>query len=373
MALSRDADYSMYLYTCNRCRSCAVEPSADRRSICPSYERMGFFAYSGGGKAYVAQGLLEGKIKPSQEAAEIAMSCLSCGACAEACPPGFDIMSFIRDLRHHLVQKGCFANDAHREVIGRLREAGNPWGKPFPASELPAYHGQEVLIWRGCRERIHPAVLNSVTRVLDAASVSYGVVAGEVCCGAPFLELGDKDGFLEHAEKTLELLENAGAERVVVLCPHCAYAMTVDYMEVGVPESEPVTLPSFLAELIAEGRIELDTSRPSVVTCHDPCRLGRVLEDINPPREVLSAMNIEVREMDRNGAWTYCCGAGGWQSETASEVSTHATQERIGEARLTGASAIVTSCSYCADRLSRGKADMPVSHLADEVARRLTK
>ncbi len=373
MALSRDADYAMYMYTCNRCRSCVVEPSEARLSVCPSYAARGFFAYSGGGKGYAAQGILEGKVKPSEEVARVAMDCLSCGACAQACPPGFDIMNFIRDLRHHLVQKGHFANDAHQKAIERLRSSGNPWGKDFPPSEVPVYEGQEVLIWQGCNERIRPGVLKAVTEILDAASINYGAMTSESCCGAPFLELGDKDGFVEQAEKTLDVLEKSGASRVLVLCPHCAYAITVDYMEVGVPEAELVTLPFFLSELINDGRIELDKSRPSTVTYHDPCRLGRVLEDIEPAREVLASIGFEVTEMDRHGVWTHCCGAGGWQAESAPEVSAYATRERAREALSTGASVMVTSCSYCVDHLGRAQGSLPVSHLADEVARRVIK
>ena len=117
MPLDRDADYLSYLYTCNRCRSCAVDATPEMRPVCPSYAHFGYFAYSGGGKGYVAQGLLEGKTRPSAEAAEVAMNCLLCGACASMCPPGFDTLSFIRDLRDLLVRKGHTVNDKHRALL----------------------------------------------------------------------------------------------------------------------------------------------------------------------------------------------------------------------------------------------------------------
>jgi len=371
MALSADADYTMYLYTCNRCRSCAVEPSSERLSICPSYARMGFFAYSGGGKGYVAQGILEGKVKPTEETAKVAMECLSCGACAQACPPGFDIMSFIRDLRHHLVERDIYANDAHRELVERLRNTGSPWEGTKDRVGLPVYEGQDLLIWAGCRERAKPGVLNSVTAILDAASVSYGVLDKETCCGSPFLDLGDKDGFEKQAEKTLGLLEKASAERTLVLCPHCAAAMEVDYLEVGLPETELVNLPSFLAELVGEDKLELKEGEGAPVTYHDPCRLGRWIEDSDSAREVLSAMNVEVREMERRGEWTHCCGAGGVLAAVAPETSDYASRERAGEARRTGAEKVITSCSYCVSRLNEEKGAPRTMHLADLVAKRL--
>ena len=120
MTLERDADYSFYLYTCNRCRSCAVVPTLEMKPLCPAHAHFGYFTYSGGGKGYIAQGILEGKIKPSPEAAEVAMNCLLCGACAKMCPPGFDTMAFIRDLRDYIASRGVYINDEHKQMLSTV-------------------------------------------------------------------------------------------------------------------------------------------------------------------------------------------------------------------------------------------------------------
>jgi Fe-S oxidoreductase len=374
MSLSRDNDYAMYLYTCNRCRTCAVEPSPEHRSICPAYRRFGFFAYSGGGKGYVAQGILEGKVKPSLAAQEVAMQCLMCGACAAACPPGFDINNFIRDLRDHLVSAGFYANDAHRRFLQNLREKGNPWGKVLPIPDLPAFTGkQELLVWLGCEERRMPRLMPSVVKILAGAGLSWGVLPDEPCCGGPLLDLGDRGAFVTAAERVLAKLESAASARLLVLCPHCAAAMGADYVEVGDVPAELVTLPGLLAELLREDRLKL-TGRPSqTVTYHDPCRLARWLSEVEAPREVLAAVpGLELREMERKGEWTWCCGAGGIMSAIVPDLSAFAARERTAEARATGAERMVTACSYCVRMLARaaGKRGQ-VTHLADLVAERL--
>ena len=377
MPLTRDADYAMYLYTCNRCRSCAVEPSAEKRSICPSCDYGGFFAYSGGGKGYVAQGILEKKIKPSQEIAELAMTCLSCGACAAACPPGFDINAFIRDLRDHLVGAGFYANPEHKKLIENLRTSGNPWGKKAAASQLPKFSGgEEILVFRGCRERISKELMPAMTTILSAAGMSFGGLEDEPCCGAPFLELGAKADFERAIEKTLEMINRSGAERVLFLCPHCAAALAVDGLEIGDLEPEPVTGPQLIAELVMEERLKLrpepDDSAP--VTFHDPCRLARWLEDLESSREVIRAMGLNLVEMDRRGNWTYCCGSGAWLSQVAPGLGDFAARERIREARESKAGRLLTACSYCVGHLSRraGK-KLEVRHLAELVAARILK
>jgi len=377
MPLSRDNDYAMYLYTCNRCRCCTSEPSDRQEPICPSYDLFGFFAYSGGGKGYVAQGIIESAIRPSQDIAEIAMKCLVCGACQAACPPGFDINAFIRDLRDHLVGEGYFVNEAHKAILDNMERRGNPWGRRPVRREAPEFDSdKELLVWLGCRERFHGRVFSQTGSILDLAGVSWGVLPDEPCCGAPCLDLGRKEGYLESAESVLRAVEDSGAQRMLILCPHCASTMMADYvMEAGDLSAEPVTLPALLSELIAEGRIDVSAGDDMSVTFHDPCRLARWLEETEAPRDVIGAMKgIELREMQRSGKWGWCCGAGGFSEKIAPDLSSHAARQRTAEARSTGADAIITGCSYCTAMLAKhSRAGQKVMHLAELVAGRMKK
>jgi Fe-S oxidoreductase len=176
-------------------------------------------------------------------------------------------------------------------------------------------------------------------------------------------------------ERVLEAIDVSGAERILVLCPHCAASLGADYVEVGDLTAEPVSLPSFLAELVAEGRLEFGSGPDVTVTYHDPCRLARWLDEVDPARAVLGAMpGVELVEMERNGEWGWCCGAGGWASEIVPELASFTAGERIEEARRTGADQIVTGCSYCTRMLARksGK-KQPVRHVVEVAAGRLKK
>jgi len=375
MPLDREADYLSYLYTCNRCRSCAVDATPEMRPVRPAYARFGYFAYSGGGKAYVAQGILEGKTRPSAEAAEVAMNCLLCGACAAMCPPGFDTLAFIRDLRDLLVRKGHALNEPHRQLLERAR-AGAPWGAPRPLKGLPVYAGgEEVLVFLGCRERARPGVLGALRQILAAAGVTWGVLEDEPCCGAPLRDLGDAKAFARRAEETIARLNGTGAERILVPCPHCASALANDFLEVGDLEPEVVTLPRFLAEVVGEGRLALSESRAMKITFHDPCRLSRYLGETGEARRVLAAVpGMELVEMERSGKGTWCCGSGAWAQQIVPGLSDFAADARREEARATGAALLVTACSYCTDRLGKNARGKPaVIHLADLVAGRVKK
>ena len=115
------------------------------------------------------------------------------------------------------------------------------------------------------------------------------------------------------------------------------------------------------------------------VTYHDPCHLGRRGEPgipwkgeykrlephifapvpekpimigihgcYDPPREVLEAIpGVELVEMERTREFSWCCGAGGGAFEAFEDFVAFSSNERLEEARSTGAQALVTACPWC--------------------------
>jgi Fe-S oxidoreductase len=79
---------------------------------------------------------------------------------------------------------------------------------------------------------------------------------------------------------------------------------------------------------------------------------------IAAPRDVLSSVpGIELREMERSGRNTFCCGAGGgrmWMEETR---GTRINAERTRQALATGAETVATSCPFCMVMMRDGLAD----------------
>ena len=380
MPLSHDADYATYLYTCNRCRACTTVRDRPELPVCPSFHHQGFFAYSGGGKGYTAQGVLEGKVAPTLEAAQVAMHCTLCHACATMCPPGFETTHFIRDLRAWFVHHGVYANPAHFRILENMRRLGNPAGKSarrLSTQELglsTQTQGAEAILFLGCHFGLGRNSLNSVKRIIAAAGARVAVLEDEPCCGNPALELGDAELFAQLAEKNVERLNATGVGRVITLCPHCTSTLVNDYQEAGELQPEVLHLSEWIAELLEKDRIGLAEAEPEFeVSLHDPCHLTRYLERGEVLRQVLEQVpGLKLREMKRSGESAYCCGGGSFAFEVAPELWRFASRERIQEALASGARALVTACPYCQASLSRaGGKRLEVIPLADLIANRL--
>ena len=167
------------------------------------------------------RGLLAGAETPAGTAAEVEQGeawvretdlfqCLSCGACEQACPVGIEhVGAKILDMRRGLVSEGRTHSAKLTQLFTTMERAPhNPWGVPHEtrrkfveAEDFPIFDGsQEWLFWLGCGNGYDPHgqdVARAMKKVLDAAGVSWGVLARETCCGEPARRAGNEYLYLE--------------------------------------------------------------------------------------------------------------------------------------------------------------------------------
>jgi Fe-S oxidoreductase len=68
----------------------------------------------------------------------------------------------------------------------------------------------------------------------------------------------------------------------------------------------------------------------------------------DPPRNIVQSIpGIKLVEMERIREYSWCCGAGGGVLEAYPDFALWTANERIEEAKSTGAEAIVTACPWC--------------------------
>lgn len=310
--------------------------------------------------------------------ADALYACLTCRACEVQCPRGVDIVDAMLGLR-----EAAFAED---RAPGRLEgalwsvyEEDNPWERPASErgdwlDEVPddvdvQVGGEaDVLYYVGCVPAYDPALQGvpvAMVQLMDATGVDFAVLGDdEVCCGDVVKQTGEPDFFAEIAESNSAQFGDTGATTVVTSSPHCAETFLADYDL----DAEVVHYTAFLADLVEDGRLpsgDLDRT----VTYHDPCYLARGMDVVDAPRRLLSAIGVELVEMDESGVNTLCCGGGGGNMWQETELEERFADRRATQAGDTGAEELLTACPYCvqnlADGVTKTGVDVPVRDLTE--------
>lgn len=144
-------------------------------------------------------------------------------------------------------------------------------------------------------------------------------------------------------------------------------AMTVPF----VMESSVLTMLRY----IKEGRIKVDKTRNTTpVTFHDSCNNARSCGLFEEPRELLSLVVTDFREMYPNRSENYCCTGGGGAMSMSEYTPRrlHSAKVKADQLKATGAKVVVTSCHNCVDGLTdcirHYKLGMEVTQLVNLVA-----
>jgi Fe-S oxidoreductase len=254
------------------------------------------------------------------------------------------------------------------------------------AKQFPLFDGsQEWLFWLGCGLSFDPhgqMVASAMKQILDAAGVSWGVLARETCCGEPARRAGNEYLYLQLSEKLIESFAKNRVKKILSCCPHCTTMLDKDYRQIPSYAELGIRVmhhSEFLEELLPE--LPLQPANGNV-TYHDPCYLARSRGITEAPRHILSACGVSLKEPSAHGRNTSCCGAGGAQlfitEDRREEARERANQRRFAQLAETKASTIAVACPYCPIMLrdASGHAkrdDMAILDIAEILASRLKR
>jgi Fe-S oxidoreductase len=290
-------------------------------------------------------------------------ACLTCLRCDSVCPLDIHYADLLRELRVRARGHGERAPCSHGGIFAALsRIMATPdlkqdrlhwiaddvkWRRAGPdvffVGCAPFYN--EVFTHLGVRTI---ESMNAALRLLNRLGIEPAILAQERCCGHDAFWAGDLETFTSLATLNVELLQQAGAERVIFPCADCFSAFRQEIRAaLGEFPFETVSLVS----LLAERRSELGAARlERKVTFQDPCKLCRGCGIADEPRTLLQDVEgLELREMDRSREAAVCCG-GSWNH--CDRFSRLLQGRRMREARRTGSDALVTACPRCAIHLS---------------------
>ena len=409
-ALAHDPDIAEMDAILRKCVHCGFCLSA-----CPTYSLNGDERTSPRGRIYLIKSMIEGVQQDADSIVAPIDSCLSCLACASACPSGVDYQHFIDLARPRLEQaihrplpdrlmRGLIARvlpyprrfgaalalarfarpfaGAIEAVFGKrlaaMQRLAPPAPRPFDIIDgrrLFAVADRAVArvgLLAGCAQQVlRPSINTATIRLLNRMNVEVVVPADNSCCGALVHHLGraaeaersvsaaTRSWIAEHRARPLDA--------IVVNAAGCGTHLK-DYGFVlrATPQRDDGALVAGLARDVSEfvATLPLPPSAgrhlPRVVY-HDACSLVNGQHVSEPPRSLLRDAGFDVVEVPGKH---FCCGSAGsynlLQPDTADELGAR----RIAAIEATGAEVIATGNIGCLEQLAR-LTKLPVVHTVE--------
>ena len=298
-------------------------------------------------------------------------SCSRCGVCIDACQLNFaagirDIQAvyLIRGLREQYVpenvaitcmlcgrcQNACPVNlkvDSLRLI--KRREIGS--GQVSDFSYLTHNHPgtADVIYFAGCMSHLTPSIPIAMEGIFKEAGINYLFLDrnGSICCGRPLMLAGKDKQANELIEFNKTLIRQTRARLLVTSCPICYKVFREEY-------NLPVRIQhhsQYLLELVKEGKIALQSQHRRVVY-HDPCDLGRGGNVYEAPRELLRKIS-DLLPADREGADALCCGGSLGLMNTSLQEKDKITKNALQTLLAGDPEILVTACPLCKKTFSK--------------------
>lgn len=204
------------------------------------------------------------------------------------------------------------------------------------------------------------ALLHSICRLLKKSGVGFFYHPEmDFYSGILLYDLGDQEGFVEHARFVAKTLKLHGVQKVITVDPHTTYALKELY-----PKYTGVNFevhPYFT--VLQPNEVSSSNGRPPVAI-HDPCFYGRYLKLSEEPRRLLTSLGLKHVEVRNCGDFTHCCG--GPAESVSPALNREILGRRVEDLQASGAP-VVTMCPICLANLL--KTGLPVEDLASLLER----
>jgi glycolate oxidase iron-sulfur subunit len=393
------------LQGCIRCGRCLP--------VCPTYQETTLEMFSPRGRLALLRAVEDARLEFTPTVAEHLYHCLDCRACNTVCPPGVPIGELILQGRAaYSVQAGRpwwarlaldrFLTSADameplmilvrlyqglrlprlvrpilRALKGRHRLfnlfyhmegllpkiPGRPLHKRLP--EVTPARGarrHRVGFFLGCMmSQILADVSQATVNVLTRNGCEVVTPRGQLCCGAPHDDQGNKELARQLARANIDLFARyPDLEVIVADCAACA-GMLKEYPHLL--HDDPHYYPKALAMAartrdVSEWLAEiLDTSVPlaptgRTVTYHEPCHLSNVQGIRHQPVKVLLQVpDLQLKPLPDS---TRCCGSAGIYNITHPEMADRLLADKAAKVASTGANTVITGNPGCLLQLQMG-------------------
>ncbi len=299
-------------------------------------------------------------------------ACTTCRACEEVCPVTIEQVPRIVAMRQgQALMAGEYPQELNVAFKG-LERNGNPWGIGYDkradwadgldVKTMADDPDVEYLLWVGCAGSFDDRskkVSISLVKILQKANISFAILGVEEKCTGDFARrAGNEMMYQMMAQENIETLNNYKVKKIIAACPHCLNTLKHEYPQMG-GNYEVIHHTQFIDELIKSGKITVNKSFQESLTYHDPCYLGRYNSVYDQPRSILQSISKDgLKELDRHGQESFCCGAGGgrmWMEETIGKrINVERAEEIVGKQVAN----VAVACPFCLTMIEDGMKEL---------------
>ena len=308
-------------------------------------------------------------------------ACVNCAACMEVCPVLIEHIPKIIEIKRHKVLADNGIRYELRTMFENMAVNGNPYGCGEDVL-LPWFARLKSLGVRNMAEDSADYLYfpgSSVYDDEDARQIAVdfaGIMkkAGKTIgilnaadSGDAALRCGNEPLFRTIAARNIDLFNRYGVKKIICTSPHDYNVLKKEYAvfaENIAYDVEVFQHTQVILELLESGRIVFKNSLNETIVYHDPCFLGRYNEIYDEPRRILSMIEgLNLIELERNRAKSFCCGSSGGSAFHSSDGSVSMEGFRAKEVQFSGASMVCTACPFCVANIRKGMADMDIKNI----------
>ncbi len=299
-------------------------------------------------------------------------ACTTCRACEEVCPVTIEHVPRIMAMRQgQTTMAETYPKELNPALKG-LERNGNPWGIGYDkradwadgldVKTMADDADVDYLLWVGCAGSFDDRskkVSTSLVKILQKAGISFAILGVEEKCTGDFARrVGNEMLYQMMAQENIETLNNYKVKKIIAACPHCVNTLKHEYPQMG-GNYEVIHHTEFIDQLVKTGKITLNKSFKGSLTYHDPCYLGRYNSIYDQPRSILKSISKDgLKELDRHGRESFCCGAGGGRMWMEENIGKRINQERAEEIINQQVDNVAVACPFCLTMLEDGMKEL---------------
>lgn len=373
-------------------------------AACPTYQVLGEEMDSPRGRIVLMKNVLEHNL-PVAEAQPHIDRCLGCLGCVPACPSGVPYGNLLLSYRgmvegersrpfldaaarkmiietlpypHRFrtaVRAGKIGKAVQRALPAQFQGMLNVLPGKLPAAQpLPAVYPAQgarrarVALLAGCVQQVLAPEINWATlHVLAANDIETVIPAGQNCCGAILMHIGELVRAQALAQHNLQLFPT-DVDAVLTNAAGCGsgmheygllFAGTAVAAQAAAFAHKVQDVTVFLAEL--GGQPPPGLAKPMRAVYQDACHLRHAQGVMRAPRQLLTAVpNLTLLELDDGGL---CCGSAGTYNLDQPEIAAELGRRKAERIAQTGAEAVISGNIGCITQIQTYRQQpIPVWH-----------